>query len=92
VGTWYDLGKNCAFPGWQRNYGVTLMNPISQTVGLTTEKHFFGNLAGPIFVEAGRSVNGLAMAPGSDDQVIVKVVVHGHLEAALVNPPRPTCG
>ncbi|HVT77095.1 MAG TPA: hypothetical protein VHD87_08700 [Acidimicrobiales bacterium] len=89
----YDLGKNCAFPGWERDYGVTLTNPVSQPPeDNITQKQFYATIPGPIFVEGGRTVSGLALAPGGDDVVWMHVVAHGHLEASLLNPSPPTCG
>lgn len=83
----------CPFPGYERDYGIPLTDPIVGSYDTETELVRNGSLSGPIFVEGSRVVDGTAFAPGGDSTVYVRVVVHGYLESA-VNPDPPVfdCG
>jgi hypothetical protein len=91
VDTSYDLGE-CAYPGYQRTYGIPLTDPVVQTSEGTTERRRTGELAGPIYVEGGRKVNGSAFSPHGDSELFVHIVAHGYLEPSSSNPPIPVCG
>lgn len=91
VNTWYDLGDECAYPGYQRNYGIPLTEPVVQT-SEETERRRTGNLPGPIYVEGGRSVNGNVFSPNGDSELFTHIVAHGYLEPTSSNPSVPVCG
>jgi hypothetical protein len=91
ISTAYDLGSGCAYPGYERDYGIPLIDPVVAGYGAENEALRNGSTLGPIFVEGGRLVTGTAFAPNGDSTLYVKIVVHGHLEYA-VNPRPPTCG
>jgi hypothetical protein len=91
VSSWYNLGEQCAYPGYQRNYGISLGIPAAGSYDTENQRMWVGYTEGPIFVEGGRSVNGYAFAPSGNSTVIVHITVHGHLESAT-NPAPPVCG
>lgn len=90
VNTWYDLGDQCAYPGFQRNYGIPLTEPVVQT-SEESERRRTGNLPGPIYVEGGRSVNGNVFSPNGDSELFAHIVAHGYLEPTSSNPSVPVC-
>lgn len=90
--TSYFLGETCAYPGYQRSYNVPLVTKEGMVFGTDEgQVQRGGSLAGPIYVEGGRRVNGAAWAPAGDSDLFVHIVAHGYLEPAA-NPPAPTCG
>lgn len=90
--TSYFLGETCAYPGYQRSYNVPLVTEETMVFGTDEgQVQRGGSLAGPIYVEGGRTVNGSAWAPAGDSDLFVHLVAHGYLEPAA-NPVPPTCG
>jgi hypothetical protein len=84
VRTYYPTPADCAFLGYERNYGLAVGSPVVQFDSATA----YGSLQGPIYVEGGRYVTGEVVAPGGDSGVIGLITVHGYLEPA-VNPKPP---
>lgn len=90
--TSYFLGESCAYPGYMRSYNVPLVTEETMVFGSEeAQAQRGGSLAGPIFVEGGRNINGAAWAPGGDSVLYVHIVAHGYLEPAT-NPAPPVCG
>lgn len=90
--TSYFLGEACAYPGYQRSYNVPLVTEEVMVFGTDEgQVQRGGSLAGPIYVEGGRRVNGFAWAPAGDSDVFVHIIAHGYVEPAT-NPTPPTCG
>jgi hypothetical protein len=95
LSSFYDYGGDCPFPGRQRNYGLNVSPPVVTDEGVNEQQEQtysevrHADLAGPIYVEGGRTVVANAQGPGGNSQVIVQVILHGHLEPA-VNPNNPT--
>jgi hypothetical protein len=89
ISSYYDFGPSCAYPGFERDYGITLGPPV---IG-QNELLQHGSLSGPIYVEGGRSVAGNVAGEGADSQVIALITVHGYLEPGVnpFNPKPPTC-
>lgn len=94
VSSFYDYGGECPFPGRERDYGLNVSPPVVSDEGVNEQQEQMytevrhADLAGPIYVEGGRTVTAGAQGPGGNSQVIVQVILHGHLEPA-VNPANP---